>query len=201
MNAMLKRIATGAVVVLGLAACGSSAPAPQDQYYRANPGTPTANTSHAILPGVVMVERFAAEGLTSGRAINYVDPASPNQLKQYFYHHWSEPPNVMLRDTLVRYLRDSGAATTVVTPAVRVASDYTINGAVHILERRLGPPITAVIELEFSVTDTAKGTLLHVDTYRTEMPANGATLDETISAFNAGLADIYGKLLADLSRR
>lgn len=196
----LRRIA-GTCAVLALAACASAEPAPQDTYYRVDTGVPGAQAARVVLPGVVVVERFAVEGLTSGRAINYVDAASPNRLQQYFYHHWAEPPNVMLRDALVAYLRGSGAVETVITPAVRTDANYAVTGAINTLERRMGPAISALVELEIAVTEFDSGDLVHVGTYRAEVPADGAAIDDTVVAFNRALADIFARFVADVTRK
>jgi ABC-type uncharacterized transport system auxiliary subunit len=197
MAAGIIRRGLSAALVGFVAACAAGTPAPQDQYYRIDGGVPEARLASPVAPGVVMVDRFAVEGLTSGRAINFVDPAQPNKLQQYFYHHWAEPPNVMLRDALVTYMRESGAVETAITPVVRTDADFVVTGSINKLERRLGSPITALIELEIAVTRFDDGDLLHVGTYSAEVPAEGPGIDDTITAFDRGLADIFQQFLSD----
>ncbi|MHC8510409.1 MAG: ABC-type transport auxiliary lipoprotein family protein [Rhodospirillales bacterium] len=206
-RAYVLRLCVCALAALGPAACAGGGQAPQDSYYRVDAGAPPGVLNGGALGGgslngVLAVERFAAEGLTAGRAIVYVDPKTPNQMKQYFYHHWSEPPNVMLRDELVRYLRAANAAETIVTPEIRVEPGYALSGRIHALERRLGDsdtaPDTAVVELEFALAQPATGRLLLNKTYKAEVPAAGGTLDDSVAAFNEGLSDIFARLAADL---
>ncbi|MHC8510167.1 MAG: ABC-type transport auxiliary lipoprotein family protein [Rhodospirillales bacterium] len=192
------RFCACALLALGLAACAGGGQAPQDSYYRVDAGAPPSALNGGALDGVLAVDRFAADGLTSGRAIVFVDPKTPNQMKQYFYHHWSEPPNVMLRDELVRYLRAVGAAETIITPEIRIDPVYALSSRIHALERRLGEHGTAVVELEFALSEPATGRLLLNKTYKAEVPAAGPALDDSIAAFNEGLADIFARFAADL---
>ena len=79
----------------------------------------------------------------------------------------------------------------------RTDADFVVTGSINKLERHMGAPITALIELEIAVTRYDDGTLLHVGTYSAELPAEGASVDATVSAFNQGLADIFEQFLSD----
>jgi len=63
-----------------LAGCAQPS-VPQDRYYRIT--APAASGGGTLLPGTVEVERFGAEGLTSGRAIIYVENGAPDTLLEY----------------------------------------------------------------------------------------------------------------------
>jgi cholesterol transport system auxiliary component len=113
-----------------LVGCGSAPPVPEDQYYRLQAVYTTKPLAHKTLPGTIEVDRFVADGLTSQRAVVYSEIETPNQVRVYHYDFWIKPPTVMLRDELVSFLRASKISDAVVTPEMRVNSEYALTGKI-----------------------------------------------------------------------
>jgi ABC-type uncharacterized transport system auxiliary subunit len=195
-------LAALALVSAGLiTACGAAAPVPEDQYYRLRALAPSSQFSKPLLPGTLEIYRFVADGLTAGRPIVYSEAGKPYQVKEYHYHFWTQPPTVMLRDELVTYLRARKVADVVVTPEMRVPPDYVLIGKINRLEKVVGTPPMAVLEIELAVRKASGGKLIILDTYRVETQSSGTGVDAAVEALNISLTDAYAEFVADLSKR
>ncbi len=183
-----------------LAACGSADPVPEDQFYRLRAVMSSAPLTKALFPGTLEIDRFVADGLTAGRPIVYSKAGKPYQVKEYHYHFWTQPPTVMLRDELVSYLRAAKISSAVVTPEMRVPVDYVLTGKITRLERIVGTPPKAVIELELGLRKATGGKLIFLDTYRIEKQSVGSGVGSAVKSLNTALTAIYAKFVDDLSK-
>jgi cholesterol transport system auxiliary component len=191
-NRLLTALVT--VVMLGCA----SGPAPRDHYYRLETAAPNA-LAGPKLAGTLEVGRPRAETISQGRRMLYRDASQPGEIKQHAYHHWVDPPSVMLQDQLVEYLRAAGAAENIVTPAVGVESDYLVSGRIVRLERILGGGDSRVaVELELVLTRQKDRELLLLETYREERVASGGGVAEAVTAYDQAIAAIFERFLADI---
>ncbi|MCW8953119.1 MAG: PqiC family protein [Rhodospirillales bacterium] len=194
------RVFASALIVTGVAACASQPPLPQDNFYRLEVTPPARAMASPRLDGVAEVQRFSAEGLIAARPIAYTEEGTAHQLHAYHYHFWIEPPISMLQDRLVSYLRDAGAARTVVTPAMRVEPDYVVQGRIVRFERVLGATPKVRVELELGVVARADGRVLFVKTYREDRDQGGDDgVTAAAAAFSTAVSEIYARFLADLT--
>ena len=83
---------------LVLAGCAAQPPVPADKYYRLQAVFAASPLSAQKFPGNLEIDRFTADGLTAGRPIVYIDSSNTNQLLEYHYHFWTQPPTIMLRE-------------------------------------------------------------------------------------------------------
>lgn len=185
-----------------VAACGSAPPVPEDHFYRLKAvRSESAALAKPLFPGTMEIERFVADGVTAGRPIVYSEAGKPYEVKEYHYHFWTQPPTVMLRDELVSYLRAAHVAKEVVIPEMRVAADYVLTGKIMRLEKVIGTPPKAVLELELAVRKATGGNLIFLKTYRVESVSESESVDDAVRALNAALSTVYGKFVADLAKR
>lgn len=196
---LICRLLPSLVAASIVAACVSASPVPEDQYYRLRVPPPPA--SNKLLPGTLEIERFVADGLTAGRPIVYSESGKPHQVREYHYHFWTQPPTVMLRDELVAFLRAAKVADAVVTPEMRIPADHVLTGKIIRLEKVVGTPAKAVLELELAVRKTTGGKLIFLNVYRTESESNDSGVDDAVATLNKALAGIYRKFLSDLEKR
>ncbi|MEE9317296.1 MAG: ABC-type transport auxiliary lipoprotein family protein [Rhodospirillales bacterium] len=197
---MMKRLIPVLALALVLTACGSTAPVPEDQFYRLSAAPPSKPAAKPLFPGTIEVDRFVADGLTAGRPIVYSEDGKPFQVKEFHYHFWTQPPTVMLRDELVTYLRRAKVASTVVTPEMRVRADFVLTGKIRRLEKIVGTQPKAVLELELGLRKASGGKLIFLDTYRMETTSDGSGVDAAVYSLNKSLSAIFGKFVADLSK-
>jgi ABC-type uncharacterized transport system auxiliary subunit len=169
---------------------------PDDRFYRVSLPE-AASRGSTQLPGVLVVNRFLADGLISERPMVYGPVESPNQLRQYHYDYWVEPPTRMLQEELVRYLRSAGLAEKTVTPELRIRPDFELSGKVRRLEHLRGGPSRVVVDIEF-VLRSGRGGLLWVDEYHSEVEVGDSQVPTAVGAFDQAVAEIYASLLSDL---
>lgn len=182
---------------IGLMMSGcTQAPVPQDRYYRIT--APAPASGGILLPGAVEVDRFGAEGLTSGRAIVFIEEDTPDTLQEYNYDFWHKPPGDMLRDVMIDYLRAANAANNFVTPEIRADVDYLLTGRIQTLETVRGSTPKAIVALELAVTEAETGAVRLVRSYRAEVPASNSSVKAAVAAVNQSVADIFARFLGDL---
>lgn len=192
-----RRVLTAALsslTVMAVAAC-SSEPVPRDSFYRL--GTPTVSQQQAGGPikGVLEVPPLRGAGLVNERAILYRD--TPQQLAQYSYHAWVEPPTSMLQQSLIDALRQAQAFDTVVSPDMRFDRDFEIFADLRQWEHVRAENVAA-IEIEIALRRVRGNQQLLLKTYRANEPATGAGIDAVVGAFTRGMDSIYKALVSDL---
>ncbi len=189
--------AGAALGLLTLAAC-SSDPVPRDTFYRLGPPAVPAARAGGPITGVAEVPPFRAAGIVSERAILFRD--SPDQLQQYTYHAWAEPPALMLQRSLIGVLRQAQAFGTVATPDMRPDRDYELRGDLRQLEHVRGAGrSTVAMEIELAVRRVRGNQQVLLKTYRAEEPVPDGSVGGAVAAFTRGLDSIYGAFLADLA--
>ncbi len=195
---MRARSLAAALIALSLTACGGTAEAPRDQFYRLSVAAPQAGAA-PVLNGTVEVERFLAEGLITERALLYAAAATPDRLLQYSYHHWTDAPPRMLQEQLVAYLRGVRAAGTVVTTEHRAEPDYIISAKVRRMEQLVGGGNPSVaLSMELSVRRERDGQLVLIQVYDVERAAANRSMAGTVAAMNQALSALYGAFVTDL---
>ena len=188
-----------ALAALVLAGCQSAGePAPTDRFYRISVDMP-ATPAGPDLPGTILVGRLDADGLMRERPVIYSTDAAGASLAQHEYDYWLEPPARLLQAELVRYLRSAGVARSVVTPELRVASQYEVIGTVRRFERLIGGRTHRVaVTLELALVDRAGDRPRVVETYTAEIVCPDDTVDGSIAAFNEAVAAIFAAFLDDI---
>jgi len=216
----MKHLGIVILVLAGLTGClGSAPPVPRDHYYRvmvdapgqaahaqtaslenvAIPGQP--GTGSITLPGVLSVSPLDAEGLLRERPLLYSATGSAHELQQHDYHYWMDPPPRMLQLQLVDYLRASGLAQSVVTPDLRIESDYQVSGRIKRLERLLGGgPVRVVAEIELSMVSSADNRLMVIGNYAAEAVADDDGVESSVLALNRALGQVFERFLTDAAR-
>lgn len=186
-----------AILAVLLAACAQP-PVTQDTFYRLQVAPPPEALEKPKLPGTVEVPRFPADGLTAGRAIVFSEAADPLQVSAYHYHFWLEPPGAMLRDEMVGYLRAAGVAGSVVTPELRVESDFMLIAKIKRFEQVRGATPKVVVALEVALNGGKGDRLLLLKTYQIEKEATDNTVGAAVKALSDAMAAVCARIAADL---
>ncbi|MGE5545851.1 MAG: ABC-type transport auxiliary lipoprotein family protein [Solirubrobacterales bacterium] len=185
-----------AAMLLALSACASP-PAPKDTFHRLEVAAPAARFQVPPLPGTLEVDRVESDGVLAERAIAYQEPGQGVQ--RYRYDFWSEAPGLMMQDRLAGYLRAANAAERVVTPDLRVPSDWMLRGKLRRFEQIAGAGKVAV-EMQLAVVSARDGTLVMLKTYAAEIAARSDTPRDAAEAIGRGVSDILDRFVADLAR-
>ena len=179
--------------------CALAPPPPPDTFYRLEVAAP-AVLPRPLLPGVVEVKRFDAEGLTGDRALLYSYRDRPDQVLRYSYHFWVDAPPTLFQDQLLRVLRQAGAVDTVVTSGIDLSPDYVIEGRLRRFEELAGASPAVVVEADIAVVRVRGDALLMLHSYRVEKPAASEQPADAVRAFQAAVGELAGRFLDDLSR-
>lgn len=194
----MKRL-TLTVAVLLLTACATPQ-VPRDHFYRLAVNPPQS-TAAPWLAGTVEVARVRADGMVADRPLTWAAADSPHEVQAYHYHQWVAPPPQLLQDALVSYLRGAGVAERVVTPELRVASDYVVVGRLRRLELVTGPAPAVAVDLELGLRGSNPDRVLLLRDYRETRAAADASVGAAVQALSAAVDALFARFVADLPRR
>ena len=181
-----------------LAGCfGSAPPVPNEQYFRLIAAAPAEPALKKVSGGIEIVP-FAGEGVVSERPLLFT-PDGGRKLEQRNYAYWADAPPQMMRDQLVSYLRQAGAADNVVPSELRIESAYAVRGTIKRLEQLIGRNSGAVISLELAVLENSSDRLIRSKAYTAEKPTSGQSIDSAVGALNDGMDEIFAAFVSDLA--
>jgi ABC-type uncharacterized transport system auxiliary subunit len=192
----------GVLILSSLAGCtifGNAPPIPDDRYYLLPYDSGPPADHPPLLRGLVAVERPRADGLHSERAMLYIDPSRPLEIRRYHYHFWSDSPPALIQTDMVNYFAHTDFASRVLRSANGVSPDYVVEGRLLRFERILysdGPKVAVSLQLELS--KPSGGGQLWVQTYSEQAKAKGNTMHATVEAYDAALKAIYKKFENDV---
>jgi ABC-type uncharacterized transport system auxiliary subunit len=190
---------------LWLSGCMSQVNIPEDHYYRLpdissqkimpqnrNEATPSVSIINSL-----SVARFQMSGLPNTRAILYIDPVHPSEVKQYYYRHWVESPEKLIQESLLSYLAATGIAVQVTPANENPNAQYRVQGKIMRFERVMeGNEPKIVVKITIALNSTM-GTY-STKTYQTEIISKNTTMDASISAFGTALSRIFQSIAEDL---
>jgi len=189
------------LLLIALTSC-SAPTVPDFTYYRLPRPQPLQPLSTPLFQHPLVVEAFNADGLYADQALIYALDADAQQLRQYHYQLWTDPPTRFLQRRLIGALREAHAAVQVTDelpasqPAIRVVGVILRFDRVPAAEGGH----RAVIGLKLRA-DASDGTPLLDEYYRSEKPAAGNDLKATVDAYGAALDDIFAQFYGDLRKR
>jgi len=193
-------LAIVAVAALTLAACDVPT-VPDFTYYRLPRPTPL-KPAPAPLFGDVVVDVFAADGLYGDQALVYaLDPAA-QQLRQYHYQLWTDPPARVLQRRLIEQLRDTNVAARVTDELPASHPAVRISGTILRFDRapNASGGYTATVAIKLRADDD-QGLPMLDDYYRAELPAEGNDVKATVDAYGAAFDKVFAEFYVDLCNR
>lgn len=198
------RVVLACTCALSLAGCLGGGPVPQDRFYLLPRVAPEHPLPAPLVAGTLGVDRLRADGLREERAMLYIDPAHPLQVRRYHYHHWAAVPGELIQQNLIDYLRAAGAASRVVRDAPQLSVKARVTGRVLRLERIVGDDgvrVDVTLELYLSPSSanwsTVQGPGAGGD-YHASVAAGDRSMHATVEAYGRALDKIYGQFLQDI---
>jgi len=186
-----------------LTGCASTGTTPEDHYYRLTLPDTVQSLEVPAIQGVLTVDRIRASGILRERALLYSLESSPEELKQYRYHHWTGTPPNMIREQLIAYLRQSNIAGHVAGEQTTAAADIRLRIKLQKFERILsdeGDDARVNLKLEVEVASDKRVRPVMIKSYDIVKPASDKSMLTSVRAMNEGLQEIYDQLLADLQK-
>ncbi len=186
-----------------LTGCASTGTTPEDHYYRLTLPDTVRSLEVPVIRGVLTVDRVKASGILRERALLYSLDSSPEELKQYRYHHWIGTPPNMIREQLIAYLRKSNIAGHVAGEQTTAEADIRLRIKLQKFERILsdeGDDARVNLKLEVEVASDKRVQPIMIKSYDIVKPASDKSMLASVRAMNMGLQEIYDQLLADLQK-
>ena len=196
MTSRFKSILSASIASL-LFAC-ALAPTPEDTFYRLEVSPPATTTGAPLLKGILEIDPFRSDPLTSGRAMLYRKAETPIRVYRLPYTFWMDAPAAMLQRESAEYLRAAGIAEQVVMPSARTNADFALVGTIVHLEQIRSAAPSVVIELELALVERGSRELILHGIYTEETAARGSDVSSTAEAFGRALSTLLERFVADL---
>ena len=198
----LRWMAALASVLIGVVLVGCGVPtAPDFTYFRLPRPTPLEATPTPLF-GDIVVDVFGADGIYGDQALIYAIDPSAQQLRQYHYQLWTDPPTRVLQRRMIELLRNAGVASQVIDELPASHPAVRISGVILRFDRAPNDSggYKAIVALKLRA-DAENGLPLIDDYYRAELPTTGNELKATVDAYGAALDKIYAEFYADLRKK
>ena len=166
-------------------------------YYTLGATPPPANHGK---PGglILLVGKIATpEALQDGR-IRY--RAGSNEAGAYEYHRWTERPGTMVRNALMRALRDSGKYQRVLEAGSSTNGDYLLRGRLDEFDELDRASIQTKISLHVEVIDRKTNQNVWDHTVEREDSVSGKGVNEVVQSFDRNLHNVVVEASEEIDR-
>ena len=196
----MKPRSLGLLATLALAACNVPV-VPDFTYYRL-PKPQPLEAAPAPLREAIVVDAFGADGLYADQALVYAVDAGGQQLRQYHYQLWTDPPTRVLQRRLIVLLRDAGLSREVTDELPASHAAIRVHGILLRLDRVPkgdgGWNVAVSLKLR---ADAPDGTPLVDELYHDEETVAATDLKASVDAYGAVLDRLFARFYADLRRQ
>jgi cholesterol transport system auxiliary component len=190
------------IVIAAAALTGCGVPSVPDFTYYRLPRPQPLEPAPGPLFGDIVVDVFGADGLYADQALIYAVDPEAQQLRQYHYQLWTDPPTRVLQRRLIVELRDAKIAAQVTDELPASHPALRISGVILRFDRAPNGSggFTATVALKLRADDQ-NGTPLIDDYYRAELPTGSNTMKATVDAYGAALDQVFAQFYADLRKQ
>ena len=185
--------------LLALSLFVACASVPETRYYMLGRIAPQGSGSAQQVNLTVGVPQFEAEGIYARDNMLY--RKSPYEIAPDYYRRWGVPPQRMLSEVTVDYLRRSGLFAEVLRMPTLSRVDLVLNGRIIRFEEETGPQGPAVrVDLEFSLEKSRTNERLWWDEVSSSSPISlPQTAEASVSAAETGVRTCLEKALGSLA--
>jgi cholesterol transport system auxiliary component len=154
------------------------------------------------MKGLLEVHRFSVNNAFVTR--NLVYRLGEFKYEVDYYRQFLIPPGTMITEQTRSWLTGAQLFTRVLPVGTRITPNYTLEGNVIALYGDFSSPSAsaAVMEIRFFLLDNAgsREKVIFAESYRAAIPVPDRTVEVFVDALNKALADILGRLEADLQK-
>lgn len=185
---------------LVLAGCGAPV-VPDFTYYRLPRAQAAEPLPAPAFADPLVVDAFSADGLYADQALVYALDPEAQQLRQYHYQLWTDPPVRILQRRLIARLREMRMSPQVTDELPASHPSVRISGIILRFDRVPVPGggWNAVVALKLRA-DARDGTPLVDDYYRAEQATADPGMKATVDAYGRALDSIYVRFQDDLRK-
>ena len=193
---MKSMISTFLVMAACLAGAGCVSTRPV-HYYTLGAAPPPAN--HGKPSGLILlVGKIATpEALQDGR-IRY--RAGSNEAGAYEYHRWTERPGTMVRNGLMRSLRDSGKYQRVLESGSLANGDYLLRGRLDEFDEVDHASIQTKISLHVELIDRKTNQNVWDHTVEREEPVSGKSIVDVVQSLDRNLRIVVRETTGEIDK-
>ncbi|MGA9421627.1 MAG: ABC-type transport auxiliary lipoprotein family protein [Rhodanobacteraceae bacterium] len=188
------------IALLTLAGCNAPT-VPDFNYYRLPHGASLPPAKAPLFDLPIVVEEYSADGLYADQAMVYATDASAEELRQYHYQLWIDPPSRMLQRRLIAQLRAAHAGTRVTDELAASQDAVRIHGVILRLDRipQAGGGYRVDVALKLRVDVPDRPPILD-ENYHAGAVASEADMKATALAYGSALDRITARFFHDLAR-
>ena len=161
------------------------------QYYQLSANVKPA--APAATGPVMLVGRIATpQALQDGR-IRY--HAGSNEVGAYEYHRWTDPPGMLVRESLIHVLRASGKFKSVQEAGSTAEGDYTVRGKLlefAELDSNGGNGIVTRVSLDLELREVRTGRQVWTEVLTHDDPVQAKTVSDVVQSLDRNLQVVLG---------
>ncbi len=180
--------------VLFLEGCAATRPI---HYYTVEPA-PQA-TNQTVPSGITLLvgDIPTPEAMQDGR-IRY--RIGSNETAAYEYHRWGERPGLMVRNSLIRALRNTGKYERVVEATSSGTGDYLVRGKLNEFDEVDGASIQTRISLQIELVDRKTNRSIWDRVIEREEPVNSKTVPEVVQSLDRNLQHVLADAVVQIDQ-
>jgi ABC-type uncharacterized transport system auxiliary subunit len=180
----VNRIALAAAV---LSLAGACAPH-RIQYYQLS--APEKHAVRAETGPVILVGRIATpQALQDGR-IRYREGS--NGVGAYEYHRWTDPPGIMVKESLIHALRAAGTYKSVQEAGSSAEGDYVVRGKLLELSELDGSDIQTRVSLDLELREVKTGRMVWSQMLTHAEPVQAKKVSDVVQSLDRNLQVVLG---------
>jgi ABC-type uncharacterized transport system auxiliary subunit len=193
MRSMISIFLAIAACLVG-AGCISTRPV---RYYTLGAPAPPANLGRQ--DGLILLVGGIAtpEALQDGR-IRY--RAGSNEAGAYEYHRWTERPGSMVRNALIRALRESGKYQRVLEAGSSTTGDYLLRGKLDEFDEVDGVSVRTKISLHVELVDRKTNQNVWDRLAEREEPVSGKSVVDVVQSLDRNLQLLVGETTGQIDK-
>jgi len=176
------------------AGCVSTRPV---HYYTLGAAAPPANQGRPDGPVLLVGSIATPEALQDGR-IRY--RTGSNEAGGYEYHRWTERPGSMVRNALIRALRDSGKYQRVLEAGSSANGDYVVRGKLDEFDEVDRASIQTKISLRVELVDRKTGQNVWDHVVEREEPVSGKSVVDVVQSLDRNLQQVISEIAGEIDK-
>jgi ABC-type uncharacterized transport system auxiliary subunit len=188
---------TRTILVMVVALMASGCLPHKVQYYQlsgSDKQAPPAEGGPALLVGRIATP----QALRDGR-IRYRE--GPNEVGAYEYHRWTDPPGIMVRDSLIQILRASGRYKSVEEMASSAAGDYSVRGKLLEFAELDGAGIQTRVSLDLELREIKTGRLVWSQLLTRDDPVEAKKVSDVVQSLDRNLRAVLDEAVAAIGQK
>jgi ABC-type uncharacterized transport system auxiliary subunit len=190
---MKKLLWMGSVALaLGSYGCVASR---QVHYYTLTSAPPSGQLPGPESPTVLVGHIAASQALQDSR-IRY--RAGSNEVGTYEYQRWTDPPSLLVRESLIHALRSTGRYRSVREADSSSDGDYLVRGRLTEFSELDRPGIQTRVSLDIEVSDRKTGKLLLTRFYTHDEPVTGKEVADVVRSIDLNLQQVLRDAVAGI---